>query len=441
MMIYTLFGLVTILMLISIVIFDRDVTAPSFFLTASFWIAIFFACLNSNLWNFENEMLIGVVISGLLGFIIFSSIEYLTFKRGRKAIVRKIVPVSISNFKLCVYLSIQLFLYAFSLVIIIRNVGQAGALSYLVNTYYELNRTGEATYSSAIVNIGNILNFSGTYYILYVAINNLKAKRKNSVLVWLNVLVGMIGSLLTGTKTAFFMFGIAGVVFYIVLSNKENGWKKNINLKMFVKLCVGIFLGLVLFGFIDNAQGRTLEEMTVIYKVSTYIGAPIKNLELFISDKIYSNEIFGAQTLISTYKDIYKSTGVELFNVSSLYTYRWIAGRGLGNVYTLLMPLYYDFGLLGEFIVMGLLGLFSQKVYDKIKYGKCEYDLDFRMIFYGYLAFSIIFSFFSNKFFECVFSKAGVYFFIGLVMFDLLFKRIKGRKILISTRMQKINIS
>lgn len=31
MMIYTLFGLVTILMLISIVIFDRDVTAPSFF--------------------------------------------------------------------------------------------------------------------------------------------------------------------------------------------------------------------------------------------------------------------------------------------------------------------------------------------------------------------------------------------------------------------------
>lgn len=438
MMIYVLFGLVTLLMLISIVIFDRDVTAPSFLLTASFWIATFFACLNSSLWNFENEMLIGVVISGLSGFIVFSSVEYLIFKRGKKVVVRKIVPVSISNFKLCVYLFIQLFLYAFSLVVIIRNVGQAGALSYLVNTYYELNRTGDATYTSSIVNIGNILNFSGTYYILYVAINNIKAGKKNSLLIWLNVIVGMIGSLLTGTKTAFFMFGIAGIVFYILLTNKENGWKKNINFKMIVKLSVGMALGLALFGFIDTVQGRTIENITILDKIATYIGAPIKNLELFLTDNIYKDGIFGAQTLSNIYADIYKITGNDMFDIQSLHRYRWIFGIGLGNVYTMFMPLYYDFGFLGMFFLMGMLGFFSQRIYDRIKYNKCLYDIDFRTIFYGYLAFAIIFSFFSNKFFECIFSKTGIYFIIGFLIFDTVFKRLKGTKLNISIGMHKI---
>ena len=439
MMIYVLFGLVTLLMLISIVIFDRDVTAPSFLLTASFWIATLFACLNSNLWNFENEMLIGVVVSGLAGFIIFSSIEYLIYKYGKKTIVRRIIPIKISCFKLSVYLCIQLLLYISLMIVMIRNVGQDVELSYLVNTYYELNRRGDTTYSSAIVNIGNILNFSGTYYVLYVALNNLKAGKFNSILIWLNAFVGIIGSLLSGTKTAFFMFAIAGIVFYIILSNKENGWKKNISFKMIVRLCIGTFLGLVLFGLIDIAQGRTIENMTIFDKISTYIGAPIKNLELFLTDNIYSNEVFGAQTLSYTYGDLYKMTSNDMFHIKSLYEYRWIFGTGLGNVYTVFMPLYYDFGLLGLFFLMGMLGFFSQRIYNRIKYDKHIYDIDFRTIFYGYLAFSIIFSFFSNKFFECIFSKAGVYFIIGFCVFDFIFQRLNAGKVNMSLDMHKVD--
>jgi oligosaccharide repeat unit polymerase len=246
------------------------------------------------------------------------------------------------------------------------------------------------------------------------------------------VLLGMIGSLLTGTKTSFYMFTIAGVIYYLVLTNKVNGWKRNINFKMLIKLSAGMFVALVLFVVIDSAQGRILENMTLLDKLATYIASPIKNLELFISENTVTHEILGAQTLRSTYSEVYKMTGYSLFDVKSLYTYRWISGNGLGNVYTIFMPLYNDFGTFGTFCVMGAIGLFSQRIYDRIKYDKYSYNIDIRTIFYGYLSFAVIFSFFSNKFFECIVSKAGLYFLVGLFVFDLLFKRIKGNKLLMS---------
>ena len=44
-MIYTLFGIISILLVISIVIYNRDMTAPAFLLVVSFWIAGLCACM------------------------------------------------------------------------------------------------------------------------------------------------------------------------------------------------------------------------------------------------------------------------------------------------------------------------------------------------------------------------------------------------------------
>lgn len=71
-MIFILFGLITGLLLISIVAYDRDMTAPCVLLVAAFWIASFCACLYADKWQFENYLLIAVVMSGLCGFFLFS---------------------------------------------------------------------------------------------------------------------------------------------------------------------------------------------------------------------------------------------------------------------------------------------------------------------------------------------------------------------------------
>lgn len=299
-MIYVLFGLITVLMLLTIIIFDRDITSPAFLLTAAFWAATFCACLYSKNWGFSNNILLAEVLSGLCGFILFSGIKYryTLLKIRRKPTIRPLIPISIADIKLIFYLLIQLALYSFSLITMLRNVGSGLNLSSLIGTYYALNHAGNVSYSSSIINIGSILNFSGTYYVLYVGINNLLCKKKNKILLWINALVGMFGSLLTGTKTAFYMFIIGIFVISIILHNKKVGWKKNITLKTMVKVSIILMALLVSFSVIDNLQGRTLRDVTAIDKIAIYLGAPLKNLELFITDNSDSNQIFGAQTFL-----------------------------------------------------------------------------------------------------------------------------------------------
>lgn len=107
------------------------------------------------------------------------------------------------------------------------------------------------------------------------------------------------------------------------------------------------------------------------------------------------------------------------------------------------MPLYYDFGISGTFVVMGVLGWLFQHMYNKLKYDKRQYDIDFQTMFYGYVAFAITFSFFSNKIFEAVISKTGIYFLIGMIFFDLFFIRLhlKGLKLKIKKEVLFIKFS
>lgn len=439
-MIFILFGLITGLLLISIVAYDRDMTAPCVLLVAAFWIASFCACLYADKWQFENYLLIAVVMSGLCGFFLFSWGTYALSRKRKNTVKRQLVPLEISNFKLVLYLLFQLVLYLLTFLVMLKNVGIDFSLSRLasiVGTYYEMNHTGSIIYTSSIVNIGTIINFPGMYYILYLPINNILQKKRNSSLLYINIVIGAIGSLMSGTKTAFYMYIIGAFVMIFILVCKSNGWRKNINFKVIIRVSVILVIVLASFTVIDNMQGRTLTDVSAVDKLAAYLGSPLKNLELFISENHKTDQIFGAETFISIYNDLYEITGNGIFKIKNMYKYRWINGNGLGNVYTVFMPIYYDFGILGVFVVMGIIGWFSQRVYNRIKFRRIIFDVDYYVIFYAYVAFAVVFSFFSNKFFETIFSKTGVYFLIGMWMFDLFFMRFNIRDMKIKFNRRK----
>lgn len=433
-MIYLLLGIIIFLLLFSIVAFCEDLSAPAFLLNGAFFVAAFCGCFYADVWEFNDYRTVLIVALGLLSFSISSAVTYAVDRIGHRPIQRELTSFSIQSYKLWVYLFFQLVLYIFTFVMMIRNI--SGRLSHIeittiVNMYYEMNRTGATVYYSSFVNIGQIVNFSCVYYMLYIAIVNILSKKKNSWLIYANIFVGVFGSLLTGTKTAFYMFGIGAFIMAIVLRSKANGWKKNISIQSIRKTIFYMLLALGGFIVIHGMQGRTMADVAILDTLATYLGSPIKNLELFIQENHKSNEVFGAQTFGSFYEELYELTGNASYKISFLYQYRWINGYGLGNVYTIFMPLYYDFGMLGVFIIMGLMGIFTQKIYDKMKYRKKNPQVDFYVIFYAYLAFAVMFSFFSNKFFECILAKAGVYFLVGIWMFDIFMTRLdlRGLKI------------
>ncbi len=80
------------------------------------------------------------------------------------------------------------------------------------------------------------------------------------------------------------MYIIATVIIYIVLKQRYNGWKKNINIASVIKGVLFIMAAIIVFNMLFAIQGRTLSDITVVDLIANYIGAPVKNLELFIKD-------------------------------------------------------------------------------------------------------------------------------------------------------------
>lgn len=423
-MIYLLLICTLVMVFISAFVFKCDLIAPSFLLTSVFSLAVLCCCIYANKWLFHNITLIFIILAGLNGFVLFSTFVFYFETNGKKAKQYEIFQINITCFKLLIFLCFQLIINTMLLNEIFLNAN-SHVLSYAIGVYYSSNLSGTLQNKSLLINVGKILIMPGIYILIYVAINNVVCKKKNNVLLYVNILIGMIGSLLDGTRTTFFMYLVATFILYVVLRQKKYGWKKNINIKNLAKILLLFCIVIVVFSILFSLQGRTLSDITIIDLIANYIGAPIKNLELFIDEISKESSSFGAMTFRDTYSWINKIVGTNIFQIPNAYKYRWFNGKILGNVYTQLMPLYNDFGIFGVFIIMGFIGGFCQKIYNKIVYKSNRFPIDFNCLLYSYISFALIFSFFSNKFFEIVFARAIIYNIFGCWLFNMFFFRIK----------------
>lgn len=420
---------ITVLLCIAASMFNRDFLSPGFLITLGFWIASICCLINNSAWKLRDYRTFFLIVFGLIAFYIGCGLANLLHSHKLRAWHKGTVEyalgrkyIKVSEAKLVAYMIFQMILLVYIFRIIVKNVGSQKGLEVIISSYYNMGREGGYMYSLGVANIANIVNMSGIYLLIYICVKNAMNKRKNYFLMYINILLGVVISIITGTKTTAFMYLVAVVVDVFVIKNINSGWRGNINVKLMFKLLMIFFVAILGFGLLNSVQGRTLSNMSFVEVISTYMGSSLKNLELFIqSKKVNNTGIFGAQTLINTYSWFYELTGNSAFNIESQYIYRWFGGHGLGNVYSIYMPLLYDFGYTGSFAMMAIVGFISQKCYLWIRHPRNYKNYYRRIIIYSYVAFSLIFSFFSNKFFECVISRSMIYFVVGLLIFELCF--------------------
>lgn len=416
-MTYFIFFSITILLLLSIIAFNSDLCAPAFLFTVGFWLSSFWLTFFNRQWYLTNGKLPLVLIGGITSFFLGCLIVQLFSQRKEKQIAyntEKLYKVDISNSKILIFFCIEILFFLMSYYCIYRNTGSSNLITAM-GLYYNASKYGRLVYNSSIIKLIQYFNFGMMYFVEYIILSRIILKQKNKISIYILFVGTLFISLMQGTRTTLFMGVISGLVMIFLLKGKANGWNSNINLKIICKLIVFvIFLGVLL-----NASlfftGRSTGEYTIVQTISAYLGAPIKNLDSFLNDNLHnSSKVFGIATLAQTYEKIYKYTYNSAYEIPQLYTYRWIGNEGLGNVYTFFMPLYYDFGILGTWLMSFVLGGVCQKIYCKLK-SSCKlnrYNTD--IIIYSYIAFAVAFSFFSNKLFEIVVSVAFVYVMIGL---------------------------
>ena len=414
-MIYLIVISLGIVLLLNFVLLEKDLASPSILFIGGFFFTAILAAAFNDVWcGFYSEYLYLLIVGGSISFLL-GCLIVCVFSRKGNAYVKKIEPIILRNDNLLMLLLIQIVLACISY-IVVRNNTISSDYVMAIGEFYLLNKSGEADIPSYF-KVLQYFNMAGVYICIYVLMNNKICGYKDKILLYIPIIVGLMITLMQGTRNAFFMFFISAMIMYFILKNIVDSWQPNINILFLKKICLITVIGIGLFQMSYYITGRDDINYSFIDLLSSYLGAPIKNLDYFLLENHSSGKLLGEQTFLQWYKKLYDITHSSIFITRDLYEYRWLNNIGLGNVYTIYMPLFNDFGLLGAWGIVGIIGAFLQIFYYKIRFNmKNNISIDMYIIIYSYVGFSVFFSFFSNKFFEMTISIGFIYLFIALLI-------------------------
>lgn len=424
-MVYVLIVGCFVILLLSFFCLDRSIINPSFLITLGFFFSSLNLLANQSLWKFNSILTVSLILYGLIAFLIGCIVVKVGFSKDNFVGISQIYFNSL-DLRFTFYAVFQVILYSVILIWIIKSQGQGfsfGGMSAALSSFHQNNLLGLIELPS-VLNILNILNFSGVYLTFYIYLYFRTKKIKVPRIIKVNCVIALIGSLFTGNRTVFSMYIIAILVMYLLDDEKMHKKFNTLDIRSLLLASFSIIFVSICFVLIASFQGRTQENVNVFYNFSTYLGGPLKNLEIFVNNNVMNRQIFGGQTFMDTYNWLSTSFGIPNVKIVNLSRYNFLLGNvGLGNVYSIYMPLYNDFGFLGSMIAMFLFGAFSQYMYYSALLKKAHFQISYYTIFYSYLSFALVMSFFSNKIGESIFSRAGIYFILGIWLFDLILCR------------------
>ena len=247
-----------------------------------------------------------------------------------------------------------------------------------------------------------------TYFIYYYLSKELSSQCKNRMTKYLlifSVVLSIIGPILGGSRGASVVKFISFLfILYFVYTRKLGSFKLfKIPLRIKVGVVSSIALIGVLWSSIGDLLGRTSQE-AIGYVFAIYCGAEIKNLDSYISErKFATSKQFGHETFYGFYLYTNAAKNRKVNSREKLdLPYRTEGGMPLGNVYTCFYPFIHDFGYIGIPILTILMGIICSVVWNEMLKPK---PTSIIFIFlYSIISFGLLFSFFSNKFFESLVS-------------------------------------
>lgn len=197
------------------------------------------------------------------------------------------------------------------------------------------------------------------------------------------------------------------VIFIIVFFAKKRSLllKKNI----LYLLILGVVVFSTSFDLLSSAIGRNVEDRRSNNSLlSTYIGAEIKNFDLYIQGKYKpaKQKKIGELTFSVLYKDI-EGVKKQSMDYSGFLS---VGFSSLGNVYTQAYYFHRDFGGGGVFFMTFVVAFMSMFLYNKML--KIMNNPNKTTLFYLYLysvvAMPLFMTFFSSRFTEAVFQLGFV---------------------------------
>lgn len=380
---------------------DKELIAPAVLFNLSFFLASLFAWINQKKWLlYLSKSTYLVIVLGILEYILIS--YFIKFLFRKKVPVRdgNNIKIYSSNRRLNLVILIQLI----NIGIIYHYSKQVTGMTSFQEISYSLNMASvqgnEEISLPQIATVLNIINMAIGYWGEYCfSKNTIYKEKKNRIQYIVIAIMGMFSPFMGGYRGSTIYLIIALIVYFLLFI--KNKYKK-VKIKYLFMILLLVAILISLFQLSATLVGRDVSSLSPFEYISMYIGAEIKNLDIFIRNGMFpvKNEVFGRQTFASIIPTISKILNLNLPRYRPILPFQSVNGYSLGNVYTTFYPWLYDFGYIGIFLMTILASSITQIIYELSKKNIEKKAVSVSTLLYGYIASLVFLSFFSNKLFE-----------------------------------------
>lgn len=399
-----------------LMVYGGDFAEPSVLFVLGFALSVFNGLTNYKAWNFNLSLQTCLVV--MVGAIVFMMVAY-----GVKALFRTIVVgnVSLRKYKEPRNITLPLWVYiagliftCLSFVVVSRSIialtlpyGGDGSLNKAIGLYDHLNKfSTEGVSISGIASLLYLATNAIAYVWLFLAMRSFVVRTlKKDYLALVNTLAVIPMTLMSGGRNSLIQLGIAAFAYWMLFRRQNNHWRGvRLRFHTVAFFMVIVLAGLALFKPLLSLMGRDPGESTIYEYLSIYIGAPMKNLDAFLTGSMnpalaVKSLKWGDMTLASTFASFPQIFGHTVIDWLSWQPFQRYGNVDLGNVFTTYYAFIFDWGIAGAMLAIAFIAALSQLCYESAVYA-LQYGTDgipLSMMLYGAISYCCAFSFFSNR--------------------------------------------
>ena len=412
------------LLVLLIVAYRGDFAEPSILFVVGFTLAVFNGLTNYRTWDFDLSMQTCFVVGfGTFAFALTAYGVKVFFRScvGHRTAHREYGEPQDIVLPMWVYVGGLLFT-GLALLIVSRQIisltlpyGGDGSLDKAIGLYDKLNKF--STKGVALSGIPSLLHLATNamaYAWLFLAMRSVVVRSlHNDYLAVINVLAAVPMTLISGGRNSLIQLGVAAWTYWALFRRQNNRWKgMRLGFRTVLKFVAIALVGLASFKPLLSLMGRKAGDSTMYEYLSIYIGAPIKNLDAYLTNSMspslaVKSTQWGDMTLASTRASFPQIFGKTVLDWMQWQPFQRYGERSLGNVFTTYYAFIFDWGIAGAMLAIVLIAALSQLCYESavfaLQYGKAGIPIS--MMLYGAIGYCCAFSFFSNRWMSTMFNQ------------------------------------
>ena len=401
-----LFAALTILLIYVVKKFEYDILEPSIIFLTTMTFSVLMSMIVSEKWAFTIEINTCIlIILSMVAFILGDLFIYKSFGKKIKIDVKKNY-FYINDAKLIAIFFIMIIMAAFSIKESYEmsvNLGNTSGISEMIRINRQAIEAKTATLSKFMnyrSMIAQVLAYSCFFVFIYNFIN-FKIKKYRlliPILLYIPFLILNTGRMILITLIIY-IFIILGIIY-----QKKCGYDLKSKIFTLKMLIISGITFIILFLVMGIFTGKTIsEERTPLIILAHYAGVSIPAFDYFVNQIQTETLYIGSHTLHGIYR-AFNSLGINLPEVPLFLPFVRFNSIDT-NVYTAEARYIRDYGIIGTFAILWILGAFYSYLYNFLK----TRENFLILMIYGYLAYPLFLSSIDERFLMDFASTTPVY--------------------------------